>query len=103
MNKRFTYLGKDFNMHMSNDYIKSQLVSTIEKHLQITDQLPLHPLQKIEICQRFISSELKWQFSIYNLNETWVAETLAETLKVLPQMAPNSSIRKHITSVPTSQ
>ena len=37
MNKSFTYLGKDFNMYMSNDHIKSQLVSTIEKYLQITD------------------------------------------------------------------
>ena len=31
MNKSFTYLVKDFNMHMSNDHIKSQLVSTIEQ------------------------------------------------------------------------
>ena len=76
MNKSFTYLGKDFNMHMSNDHIKSQLVSTIEQYLEITDRLPLHPLQKIEICQRFIFSKLKWQFSIYNLTETWVTETL---------------------------
>ena len=73
MNKSFTYY---FNMHMNNDHIKSQLVSTIEEYLQITDQLPLHPPQKIEICQRFIFSKLKWQFSIYNLTETWVAETL---------------------------
>ena len=31
MNKCFTYLGKDFNMDMSNDHIKSQLVFTIEQ------------------------------------------------------------------------
>ena len=76
MNKSFTCLGKDCNMHMSNDHIKSQLVSTVEKYLQIADRLPLHSLQKIKICQRFIFSRLKWQFSIYNLTETWVAETL---------------------------
>ena len=35
-------------MHMSNDHIKSQLVSTIEQYLQVTDRLPLHPLQMIE-------------------------------------------------------
>ena len=63
-------------MHMSNDHIKSQLVSTIEQYFQITDRLPFHPLQKIEICQRFIFSKLKWQLSICNLTETWVAETL---------------------------
>ena len=76
MNKNFTYLGKDFNMHMSNDHIKSQLVFTIEQYLQIIDRLPLHPLQKIKICQRFIFFKPKWQFSIYNLTETWVAKTL---------------------------
>ena len=63
-------------MHMSNDHIKSQLVSTIGQCSQVTNQLPLHPLQKIEICQWFIFSKLKWQFSIYNLTKTWVAETL---------------------------
>ena len=31
MNKSFTYLGKDFNMHMSNDHITSQLVSTFKQ------------------------------------------------------------------------
>ena len=62
-------------MHMSNDHIKSQLVS-MEQYLQVTDRLPLYPLQKVEICQRFIFSKLKRQFSIYNLTETWVAETL---------------------------
>ena len=36
---------------MSNDHIKSQLVSIIEQGSQVTNQLPLHPLQKIEICQ----------------------------------------------------
>ena len=43
-----TYIGKDFNMHMNN--------RTVEQHLQITDRLPLHPLQKIKICQQFIFS-----------------------------------------------
>ena len=66
MNKSFTYSGKDLNMHMSNDHIKSQLVSTIKQYLQITNRLPLHPLKKIKICQRFIFSNLKQQFSIYN-------------------------------------
>ena len=61
---------------MSNDHIKSELDFTIEKYLQIINQLPLHPLQKIEICQGFLFSKLKWQFSIYNLTKTWVGETL---------------------------
>ena len=63
-------------MHISNNQIKSELVSTIEQYLQIIDRLPLHPLQRIKICQRFVFSKLKVQFSIYNLTETWVTETL---------------------------
>ena len=35
MNKSFTYLEKDLNLYMSNDDIKSQLVSAIEKYLQM--------------------------------------------------------------------
>ena len=59
MNSSFPYLGKD-NMHMSNDYIKTRLVSTIEQYVQITNQLPLHPVQKkVELCQRFIFFKLK--------------------------------------------
>ena len=60
MNKSFTYWGKDFNMHISNDRMISQFVSSIDQRLQITDWLPLQPLQKIEICQQIISSKLKW-------------------------------------------
>ena len=46
MNNSFPYFGKDMNMYMSNDYIKSLLVSTIKQYVQIANQLPLHPVQK---------------------------------------------------------
>ena len=41
MNKNFTYLGKDFDMHISNDHIKSQFVSTIKQYL--TNYRPTAP------------------------------------------------------------
>ena len=103
VNKSFTYLGKDFNMHMSNNHIKSQLVSTVEQYLKIINRLSIHPLQKIEICQRFIFSKLKWHFPIYNLTETCSRNTWQYIFKILPQMAPNPHIRKHITTFPISQ
>ena len=60
MNNSFPYFGKDMNMHMSNDSIKSLLASTIKQYEQIANQLPLHPVQrKIELCQRFIFFKLK--------------------------------------------
>ena len=59
MNNSFPYFRKD-NMHMSNDYIKTPLVSTIEQYVQIANQLPLHPVQKkVELCQQFIFFKLK--------------------------------------------
>ena len=46
MNNSFPYFRKDMNMYMSNNSIKSLLVSTIKQYVQIANQLPLHPVQK---------------------------------------------------------
>ena len=48
--ENFTYLGKDFNISMKCDHVKEQLTNNIMNYLQKIDILPLHPLQKIEIC-----------------------------------------------------
>ena len=48
--ENFTYLGKDFNISMKCDHVKEQLTNNITNYLQKIDILPLHPLQKIEIC-----------------------------------------------------
>ena len=60
----FTCLGKDFNLEMNCNHIKEQLVKDTEKYLSKIDKLPLHPLQKIEICQIYIFPKLKWKFTI---------------------------------------
>ena len=72
----FTYLGKDFNISMNCDHVKEQLTKDIANYLQKIDILPLHPLQKIEICQLYICSKLKWRFTIYHLSETWVNQNI---------------------------
>ena len=70
LNENFTYLGKDFSLTMICDHVKNELIQDISCYLQKIDCLPLHPLQKIEICQLYVFSKRKWRFAIYNLSET---------------------------------
>ena len=72
ISENFTCLGKDFNISMNCNHVKEKLTKGITNYLQESDILPLHPLQKIEICQLYVFSKLKWRFTIYHLNETWV-------------------------------
>ena len=76
ISENFTYLGKDFNISMNCDHVKEQLTKDITNYLQKIDILPLHPLQKIEICQLYVFSKLKWRFTIYHLSETWEIKIL---------------------------
>ena len=69
--ENFTYLGKDFSISMNRDHVKD-----ITKYLQKIDILPLRPLQKIEICQLYVFSKLKWRFTIFHLSETWVNQNI---------------------------
>ena len=82
--KGFTYLGKDFNFSMNCDEIK-QLRNEIIKYVETIDKLPIKCLHQIEIIQRYVISKLKWRFSVYNLSETWISETLRQSYKsILP-------------------
>ena len=47
------------------------------------DTLPIHPLCKIEVCQKYVYSKIKWDLSIYGLSETWVKENIHSCLKQL--------------------
>jgi hypothetical protein len=76
----FTYLGKDFNMHMSDHHVKENLIDEVRSYLRKIDLLPLHPLHKTEICQHYVFSKLKWRFTIYNLTETWVNQKIDSEL-----------------------
>ena len=72
----FTYLGKDFNFNMNCDHVKENLVKTIRDYTNRIDTLPIHPLCKIEVCQKYVYSKIKWDLSIYGLSETWVKENI---------------------------
>ena len=72
----FTYLGKDFNFNMSNDHIKSDLINYVSDVLIKCHSLPLTPLNKLSVIQRYVYSKLRWKFSIYDLAETWVVRNI---------------------------
>ena len=46
------------------------------KYILTIDKLPLKCRSKTDIVQRYVFSKLKWRFSIYNIFETWVAESI---------------------------
>ena len=70
----FTYLGKDFNFNMNFNHVKENLMKTIRDYTSRIDTLPIHPLRKIEICQKYVSLKTKWDLSIYDFSETWMKE-----------------------------
>ena len=76
ISENFTYLRKDFNISMNCDHVKEQRTKDNTNYHQKIDILPLHTLQKIEICQLYVFSKLKWRFTIYHLNETWVNQNI---------------------------
>ena len=65
---------------MNCDEIKTELRHEIVNYVDIIDKLPIKRLHQSEIIQRYVISKLKWRFSVYNLSETWISESLG-TLK----------------------
>ena len=61
---------------MSNDHIKSDLINYVSDVLIKCHALPLTPLDKLSVIQRYVYSKLRWKFSIYDLTETWVVRNI---------------------------
>ena len=72
----FIYLGKQFNFKMDIENIKTEIISKVTEYVTKIDQLPLLPLNKIAIIQTFVYSKLRWNFSIYDLTETWIVQNI---------------------------
>ena len=99
-NKSFTYLGKQFNFGLNIENIKTELIDIVTKYITSIDKLPLKPLNKIAIIQRYVFSKLRWQFSIYSFTETWVNENIDNIInKFLRKwlQLPVSSNTTHLT------
>ena len=76
ISENFTYLRKDFNISMNCDHVKEQRTKDNTNYHQKIDILPLHTLQKIEICQLYVFSKLKWRFTIYHLYKNLVNQNI---------------------------
>ena len=90
LNDSFVYLGKEFSFDMSNKNMKNDLVRLSDYLEKI---LSLHPKHKINIATKFVYSKLRWDPTIYDLPETWIAENLDNKV--------NCYIRKWL-SIPVS-
>ena len=89
----FTYLGKDFNFNMSNDHIKSDLINYVSDVLIKCHSLPLTPLNKLSVIQRYVYSKLRWKFSIYDLTETWVVRNIDNQISKFVRLLASSACR----------
>ena len=70
----FVYLGKSFNFEMSNTESKDKIMKSLEENISKTDSLPLHPGSKIKIVTGYIYSKIKWNFSCYTFDITWLKQ-----------------------------
>jgi len=59
----FKYLGRYFDIQMSNYKHKSQLIDTTNTILAQIDHLPLHPKYKILLYSRHLLSKISWHFT----------------------------------------
>ena len=68
----FTYLGCHFDFKMSDSKHKDQLLNQLEN----IDKLPLHPLNKLLLYQRYALSKISWHMTVTNISNTWVKQNI---------------------------
>ena len=54
----FTYLGRHFDLKMSDDKHKSELIETITDQIEIINKPPLHPKNKLKLYQQLTLSKV---------------------------------------------
>ena len=72
----FVYLGKLFNFGNNIDSIKLHLKDLALSYITTIDRLPLTTQNKLSIVQQYVFSKFRWQFSIYELSETWIHQNI---------------------------
>ena len=74
--EHFVYLGKQFNFGNSIENIKADLSKKAEMYVTTIDRLPLTTQNRLSIVNQYVYSKFWWDFSIYNLTETWVIQNI---------------------------
>jgi hypothetical protein len=75
----FRYLGRYFNFNMSGEKHKSEiciLFNMFNNIISKIDELHLHPRNKILLYSRYLLSKISWDFTITDISQTWICETL---------------------------
>lgn len=72
----FVYLGRAFDVNMTNEHHKKELLTTLETLMGCLSALPLHPKNKLMIYHRYILPKLSWHLTVANLGVTWVKQNL---------------------------
>ena len=72
IDESLVYLGRYFDLNMTNKDHKDILQSKTNKLLNTIDNLPLHPKNKILQYQRYILSKICWHLFVADLPITWV-------------------------------
>ena len=61
---------------MTDEDHKSEINDTLNNMLKEIDELPLHPKNKILLCNRYLLSKISWHFTVSDITKTWVNENL---------------------------
>ena len=61
---------------MSNDKHKDELTTLVNELLTDIDSKPLHPKNKLLLCNRYVLSKLSWHFTVATLPKTWIIKNI---------------------------
>ena len=72
----FTYLGRSFDYGMTNANHKVSVRDKFTSIMEIINNLPLHPKNKMKIYHRYLLPKLSWDLTVSDLGITWVKQNL---------------------------
>ena len=76
MGKSFRYLGRYFDLNMSNNQRMSELSSLVQDLMCDIDEKPLHPKNKLLLYSQNVLSKLSWHFTVADISKTWIIANL---------------------------
>ena len=75
-NEYFLYLGRCFDFKMSNDEHKENILKAINSNMEIIDELPLHPKNKLKLYHRYVLSKISWDLTVADIPGTWIKNNI---------------------------
>ena len=76
----FTYLDHRRGFKMSDDKHKSELIETINDQIEIIDKLPLHPKNKLKLCQHWKLLKVSWYLTVTKISSIWMKNNVNNTV-----------------------